>query len=279
MIVDVHTHVFPPEVAAERERYLAADATFRELYASPKAQLATAEDLLRSMDEARVDVSVALGFAWRDLDAVRRHNDYLLNAAVKSNGRILAFPALPLTTPDAIEPEMRRCVEAGARGFGELRPDNLGFDLAGEHGARLGRLARELGAVLLFHASEPVGHAYTGKQGGDIGALYEFTAVNPDARVIAAHLGGGLPFYVPMPEVRAALQNVWVDTAAAEYLYDATVYSQVTQLIGVASLVFGSDFPLLSQKRAIDHVEQAVPDRATRHAILGDNAAQLLRLE
>jgi len=45
VIVDFHTHVFPPEVIASRERYLAADATFRELYSDPKAKLATAEDL------------------------------------------------------------------------------------------------------------------------------------------------------------------------------------------------------------------------------------------
>lgn len=279
MIVDVHTHIFPPEVAAERERYLAADATFGELYASPKAQLASAEDLLRSMDEARVDVSVALGFAWRDPDAVRRHNDYLLDAAAQSNGRILAFPTLPLAKPGAIEAEIRRCIEAGARGFGELRPDNLGFDLAGEEGARLGRVAVELGAVLLFHASEPVGHAYAGKQGGDIGPLCAFIVTNPELSVIAAHWGGGLPFYARMPEVRLALRNVAFDTAATHLLYDDSVYAEVTRLAGAEAVVFGSDFPLTTQQRAIERIESAGLDAATRDAVLGTNAARILRLE
>jgi predicted TIM-barrel fold metal-dependent hydrolase len=279
VIVDVHTHIFPPGVAAERERYLAADATFAELYTNPKARLASADDLLRSMDEARVDVSVALGFAWRNLDAVGRHNDYLLDAAAKSNGRILAFPTLPLATPDAIEAEMRRCVDAGVRGFGELRPDNLGFDLAGGEGAHLGRLARELGAVLLFHASEPVGHAYTGKRGGEIGALYAFIAANQEVRIIAAHWGGGLPFYARMPELRSALRNVAFDTAATHLLYDDSVYADGIHLGGGDAVVFGSDFPLTTQQHAIERIENAGLDAATRDAVLGANAARILRLE
>ena len=128
MIVDFHTHVFPPSVAADRVRYLTADPTFAELYASPEAKLASADDLLASMDAAAIDVSVALGFAWRDPAHCRQHNDYLLAEAAKSNGRIVAFPTLPLAAGlEAIDAEARRCIDAGARGFGEMRPDNLGF--------------------------------------------------------------------------------------------------------------------------------------------------------
>ena len=66
VIVDFHTHVFPPRVIAERERYAALDATFRELYGDPKAKLATSEELLASMGAAGIDASVILGFAWND---------------------------------------------------------------------------------------------------------------------------------------------------------------------------------------------------------------------
>src|SRR4030042_1797955 len=61
VIIDFHTHVFPPHVREDRDGYLRRDATFAEMYASPRAEVATAEDLLRSMDEAGVDVSGARG--------------------------------------------------------------------------------------------------------------------------------------------------------------------------------------------------------------------------
>src|SRR4051794_2605112 len=125
VIVDTHTHIFPPEVAANREAYLEADATFRELYSDPKAKLASADDLLASMDAAGVDVSVALGFAWSEEATVRLHNHYLLDVAASSGGRIVPFCTLPLASnDDTIEREMRRSVALGAKGFGELRPDN-----------------------------------------------------------------------------------------------------------------------------------------------------------
>jgi predicted TIM-barrel fold metal-dependent hydrolase len=279
VIIDAHTHIFPPEIAANRETYLAADTTFAELYASPKAKLATAADLLVSMDAAGVDVSIALGFAWSDPENVRLHNDYLLEAAAVSDGRILPFCSLPLGSDiEQIEAEARRCSEAGAPGFGELRPGNLGFDLAGEDGLRLGRLARELGSVLLFHVSEPVGHAYPGKQGLDLGAFYTFVREHPDVRVIGAHWGGGLPFYALMPEVRLALQHASVDTAGTSLLYEPDVYTHVATLIGAERILFGSDYPLLSQSRSRARIEAAV-DAETAALILGANAQRLLRLE
>ena len=286
-VVDIHAHVFPPEVVADRARFVAADAAFAELYASPKARLATAEDLRAGMDAAGVDVSVAVGFAWSDPELCRHHNDYLLEAADRSGGRVLAFPTLPLAAGDAaIAAEARRCAAAGARGFGELRPEpveglrpeNLGFDLAGEPGRRLGRLARELGLPLLFHASEPVGHAYAGKQGLRLESLYGFIRANPGTQVIAAHWGGGLPFYALMPEVKEALADVYFDTAASSFLYQPAVYRLACEAVGAEHILFGSDFPLLSQARSRQRVEEAVADPVARDLILGGNARRLLGL-
>jgi uncharacterized protein len=279
VIVDFHTHVFPPSVAADRDRYVAADPTFAELYTSPEAKLASAEDLLRSMDAAAIDASVALGFAWTNPDTARQHNDYLLTEAAKSNGRIVAFPTLPLAAGlDAVETEARRCVAVGARGFGELRPGNLGFDLAEPDGDALARLARELDVVLLFHVSEPVGHAYLGKQGGGLGAFYAFISAHPEVKVVGAHWAGGLPFYATMPEVKPAMANTRVDTAATSLLYDDTVYGRVTRLTGPESVLFGSDYPLLSQSRSRRRIEEAGLSTSTRDLILGANAAALLNL-
>jgi predicted TIM-barrel fold metal-dependent hydrolase len=280
VIVDFHTHIFPPEVGSNRDAHVRDDTTFAELYGSPAARLATADDLLASMDEAGIDVSVALGFAWRGAAACRAHNDYLLDAARRSNGRIIAFCSLPLADgAEAIEAEGRRCLAEGARGFGELRPDNLGCDLAGEAGEGLGRLAAGSGAVLLFHASEPVGHAYPGKLGLDLAGLYGFILRHPQARIVAAHWGGGLPFYALMPEVRAALANVSFDTAASSLLYGPEVFAAIPSLTGAASVLFGSDYPLLGQKRSRHRIEEARLDATDRELILGGNAARLLGLE
>ncbi|RLT35080.1 MAG: hypothetical protein DWI58_19870, partial [Chloroflexi bacterium] len=108
MIVDIHTHLFPPRFIAERVRLAASDEAFGEMYADPKAKMATAEDLLASMERARVDVSVACGFWWRDRALAAEHAAYLVDVARASGGRILAF----VPTREAVD---------GAAGIGEVR--------------------------------------------------------------------------------------------------------------------------------------------------------------
>ena len=130
MILDFHTHIFPPAVRERREEYLRRDATFATLYSQPEARIATAEDLLGSMAEAGIDQSVALGFAWSEAELCARHNDYLLEWGAKSGRRLIPFCTIQPRAGEAALKEAERCAQAGARGLGELRPDNQGYDLA-----------------------------------------------------------------------------------------------------------------------------------------------------
>ena len=78
MIIDFHTHIFPPEMHERREHYAQRDRTFGALYADPRARIASAEDLIATMDEDGVDVSVAMGIGWSDYGAAREANDYII---------------------------------------------------------------------------------------------------------------------------------------------------------------------------------------------------------
>ncbi|HEY8490911.1 MAG TPA: amidohydrolase family protein [Dehalococcoidia bacterium] len=280
MIVDVHTHVFPPEVVRARDDYLRRDPTFAELYRRPSAALATAEELLAALDEAGVDRAVALGFAWTDPELCRRHNDYLLEWAARSGGRLIPFCTVqPAASWDETRREAERCAAAGARGLGELRPANQGYDLAGSDAAgHLAQAARDHGLILLFHVSEPVGHRYPGKGGLDLGAFYDFAAANRDLTVVGAHWAGGLPFYSLMPEVKDLFNSVYVDTAASHLLYRDQAYQEGVRLIGAERILFGSDFPLTTPARARSRVEAAPLTAADKRKILGENAARLLGL-
>ena len=279
MIVDFHIHVFPPQVREQREGYLQRDATFRELYSDPRSKLADAEEVLASMDEAGIDVSVIVGFAWGEIDLCRQTNDYILEAAARSNGRLVAFCCVPPRPGDEARSEVQRCAAAGTRGLGELRPWNQGDDLADSDEADL--LAWASGAhdlPLLLHVSEPVGHRYPGKRELELPSLYRFLESFPGVTVVAAHWGGGLPFYTLMPEVKEALGSTFFDTAASPLLYDPLIYRQAIDLVGADRILFASDFPLLSQGRCLTHVRDAGLREEEQRLILGENARRLLRL-
>ena len=72
MIVDFHTHVLPDEFRRERARILRADATFAALFSDPGARIAPYAELIASMDDAGIDVSVVLGYGWTDQGADSR---------------------------------------------------------------------------------------------------------------------------------------------------------------------------------------------------------------
>jgi predicted TIM-barrel fold metal-dependent hydrolase len=276
MIVDFHAHIFPPEVRDNREAYLKRDPTFRQLYTNPKAWLATAEELLRS-----VDVSVAVNFAWQDTTLCRLTNDYVLEASARSGGRLVPFCMFPPCCDEETEAEseIERCVGRGARGLGELRPENQGYDLDGSReAALLAGVAQAHRLPLLFHVSEPVGHVYPGKGGLALESFYRFIERWPGVQVVAAHWGGGLPFYALMPTVKKVLGNTYFDTAAGGLLYRSVVYRHAVEMVGAGQILFGSDFPFLSQKRGLREVERAPLDEEARRQILGENARRLLGL-
>ncbi len=283
MIIDFHTHIFPPAVRDQRDDYLRRDPTFAEMYASPKAKIASAEDLLRSMDEAGVDISVALGFALREHELCVQHNDYLLEVAARSDGRIVPFCTVNMADTRA-EKETERCVRGGARGLGELRPENQGWDLNGEAGERLAALAMRHNLILLFHVTEPVGHDYPGKQGLRLESFYRFLISHPDLKIVGAHLAGGLPFFGDFVAEMGKLEHdVYVDTAAWHLIYrsKSAVWRHAIQTFDSRRTLFGSDFPLITQSSALKQIEVHTGSwsKAALPWVFGKRAARLLGLE
>ncbi|MCK9521305.1 MAG: amidohydrolase family protein [Dehalococcoidia bacterium] len=277
MIIDAHTHAFHPAQVRRRNDLCASDATFREMYGDPGAKMVTTDEIVAEMDRAGIDAAVVAGFAFgRDCD-LRAQNVHILEAAQEHEGRVIPFATLDLSSPAWRDIAME-ALAAGARGFGELRPHNQGWDPLGQEAHELCNLAAERGLVLLWHVSEPVGHTYPGKHGGITPAeLCELATAHQETKMIAAHLGGGLPFYVQMPEVRSALRNVWFDTAAAPLLYDDESIARLTGLVGANRVLFGSDFPLLSPKRHLERLraqlesdEAAAVCGGTAHILFSD---------
>lgn len=277
MVIDFHTHIMPEWVRREREHYANIDACFATLYANPKAKLATTEELLASMDEASVDVSIVLNIGWTSHEMCVRTNDYLLEAASLHPNRLIPFCAVQPASPARAVEELQRCATSGARGIGELRPDIQGFSLTDSPLlSPIVEIAVAQQMVILTHVSEPVGHTYAGKGTVMPEQPYRFAAEFPQAVLVCAHWGGGLPFYSLMPEVRETLSNVYFDTAATQYLYSPDIFSAVGGIAGFDHILFGSDYPLTSQKRAIQEMDKAELRSATRSLIAGENATRLL---
>ncbi len=277
MVIDFHTHVFPPQIKAERRRYATRDSTFASIYADPKARLATTEELIASMDRDGVAVSVITGYGWVTPELCRETNDYILESVARYPQRLIGFCSLPVQSSEVAIAEIERCVAGGIRGVGEIRPDLQPID--SELAAALAATLKKHNLILLTHASEPVGHVYPGKGSATPGLLYPLLTSLADIPVVCAHWGGGLPFYALMPEGRQALKNVYFDTAASPFLYHPQIYPLVSQLIGADKILFGSDYPLMPPRRLLKEINAATLTDEARELILAGNARRLLGIK
>jgi hypothetical protein len=278
VIIDAHTHVFPPRMIERRGRLVLADAGFAEMYGEASARMVSADALIDSMERAGVDASVICGFWWREPDLAEEHAAYLLDAAAASGGRLIPYVPVAEGGP-ALDETLARLARYGARGLGEVRPGHAADP--GAVDSLLQRAAAPHGLPALVHASETVGHRYPGKAGGyEPGALWRLLEERPDVRVIAAHWGGGLPFYALMPELRAYIEagRLLFDTAASAFLYEPQVFVQGLALAGPRAVAWGSDFPLRAQDVDRAEAEAALANDEARAAVLGANAAAFLGL-
>jgi uncharacterized protein len=273
MVIDCHTHIFPPSVIERREEFAGRDAWFGNLYGTG-ARMATRDDLLRSMDRAGIDRAVVMGFGWKEAADCTPGNEYIMESAGRSDGRLLPFITVVPGGDEAGE-EIVRWAGAGLRGIGELYADSQGF-APGESGALQGVVEAcvEHELFLCVHVTEPAGHEYAGKDGNGPAQVARFVATMPaELKLLLPHWGGGFGFYEMMPEIAARTANCLYDCAASHLLYDERVY-EVMNRLAPGRVVFGSDFPLTTQTRMLRRVRAAGLDAADLEAMLGGNAVK-----
>jgi len=258
MIIDFHTHIVSPRIKENRSKYLQLDPAFAGIYSNPKAKLATADELIASMDRDGVDIAVVLNYGWTTHQLCVEVNDYIIESVNRYPDRLIGFCNIQPESMDNAIHEIERCAEAGIKGVGEIRPDIQSFDFGNpESMSPLIDVMQRNNLILLTHASEPVGHHYPGKGKATPELLYNFIKTYPDVKVVCAHWGGGLPFYALMPQI----------------------YKQVIQLVGADKILFGSDYPLIPQRRYLKEIDSIDLSREYKENMLYGNAARLLGME
>lgn len=280
MIIDVHTHIFPPDIIRGRDLFHRDEPEFRLLYGPADSKMASAEMLIQSMDENGIDRSVVFGFPWRTPELLTRHNEYVLDAAARFPDRLLPLACLDLFSQSCVEMAEKVLLD-GVRGFGELAVYTGGgnMDRVLDNFKQIAVLCREKDLVLLAHANEPVGHEYAGKAPFGLDFYYDMARAAAGATLILAHWGGGLLFFELLKKNDPGLfVNIYYDTAASPFVYRGDIYRVATQVAGPNKILFGSDYPLISPKRYFEEMRQSgLPDLEIDY-ISGKNAARIFRV-
>ena len=245
MRIDIHAHYMPPALAHDRDFF--QREPYWEYLAQPSSAKsvqgwATPERMIADMDRAQIDRIVLQGeYFIRHESAVSRNNQ-VIEILQRYPDRVMAFAALqPKAGPHALD-ELKRCLDQGMCGVGEISPYAQGYALDDPDFLRMAEACIEHRIPLLLHTNEEVGRHYRGKVPTPLRHYYQLAARYPELKLILAHWGGGLIFYEMMPDVRKTLQNVWYDTAASPLLFPtATIFNVALQCVDRRKLLYASD--------------------------------------
>jgi len=274
MRIDFHVHVTPPEIIKNWERFAEKEPYFALLSRSPHNKFACAEDVIAMLGESGFDRAVVFGFAFRDPGLCRLVNDYVIDSIKRFPAELIGFISVAPHTAE-LEKEIDRCQAAGLTGIGEIFPEGQGFIIDNEKETRaLAGICTERQLPVIIHTNETVGHYYAGKTAVSLEQIERFVEQNQELTMVLAHWGGGLMFYETMPKLRKKFRNVYYDTSATPFLYDAGIYRTALALGLCDKVLFGTDFPLLPPSRYMPSLD--VLPQPERDIILGGNAEQVL---
>ena len=262
MIVDVHTHIFPDELAP-RAMYRLQEAAHGVI-----AYLdGTKADLLRSTEEAGIDRSVVCPVTTKPTQ------DHAANEWVTSldDERLIPFGTVHAANEDA-PGEVRRAIESGVRGF-KLHPEYQEFSPTDARARPMLEAIAEAGVPVLFHAGIdieiPTVH-------GTPEAFAKLNDSLPELDMILAHMGS----FRMWDEVSRWLvgRRVYFDTSYVHHDLSSIEFAALVHELGVEKILFGSDSPWGRQEDEIASVRAAGLSEDETAAILGGNAARILGL-
>jgi predicted TIM-barrel fold metal-dependent hydrolase len=260
-LIDVHTHLFPDEIAEQVVRKLAADAGIS--YYSD----GTIRSLLAQMEESGVQWSVNQPVATRP-EQIPGINKRVVELS-RGGKSILSFGALHPLMPGVAD-EVFRLKENGIKGI-KLHPDYQEFHPDDERLLPLYEACRQCGMIVFFHAGIDLAYPYTH------GTPERFAQVLTikGLKVVLAHMGG----YRMWDEVEKYIlgKEVYIETSFCHEIAPARLQTMLLAH-GEGRILFGSDSPwgyVPHLRRYIDDLGLAP---ASREKLYFKNAEELLVL-
>jgi len=261
MIIDIHTHAWPHKVAQKARENL--EATFKvKLVGEP-----TVKTLLDFMQKNKVDISVICGVAVR-AELVPAINDWLFS--VRSE-KIKVFCAMHPEYP-LWEEELDR-IKKNGDGI-KFQPEFQDFYVDDEKVYPIYAQAEKLNIPILFHCGEELSGTMLVRSSPE--RILKVKEAFPDLKIIAAHFGG-FKFWNEVEKYLLG-KDIYLDTSFFfDYLPKNKILSMFSQH-RPERLLFGTDFPLIDQKKDIDFLRGLKLQADLEEKIFFLNAKELLRL-
>jgi hypothetical protein len=259
MIVDVHCHVWPDEIARQ---VLAT----RPVGLTPMGD-GTLDGLLRTMDAAGIDRACCLGVATVAKN-VEKTNQFIGSV---DRSRFFAFGTIH---PDlSVEENLRSLSENDIQGV-KLHPIFQSIALSDPRVREILMGVAEAGLVVITHAGD--GGDESANRRGAPSEILALSVAVPGLKLIACHYGG----YHRLDEATQCLvgTNVVLETSWPPSIadLDAAQIKSIIERHGAHRFVFGSDWPMADPAREIATIRSLGLTAIDEDALLGGTLADML---
>mgnify|MGYP001317792410 CR=1 FL=1 len=261
-VIDIHAHAFPDELAGRAMAHLEKQGDIKGLTDG------TVAGLLRSMDEAGVEISVVCSIATKP----SQFQPILNWSRQIASDRIIPFPSVYPLDPDAAE-RVRTIRDEGFRGL-KLHPYYQQFDMADERVWPVYGAAQETGLVVLMHTGFDL--AYPRDRVADPARTAKVLAAFPDLKMVTTHLGA----WEDWEESERWLlgRPVYMDPSYCANCMTAGLFRRFMTEHPADYLVYGSDSPWEGQKQTIAALRALGLGEDRERRLFWGNAARLLGL-
>ena len=266
MIIDIHTHIFPDDVAPGAIRALTE--SIDNLY--PPVSDGTVAGLLKNMDAWNIAVSVTQPVVTKQ-SQTRRINEWA--ASVQSNfDKLICFGGIYPHTDD-YKRDIDFVAGLGLKGL-KFHAEYQNFIADDDRMLKIYDYAIGKGLIMMHHAGyDP---AFPPPFRSSPRQFARIARAMRGGIIIAAHLGGHAQW--EDVENHLAGSDVYLDTSMGFEYYARERFLSIVKKHGADKILFGSDAPWSDAKTEIEHLKAMPLNESEINAILGDNAKRILSI-
>lgn len=297
LVIDIHTHTFPnaeigkqammgrgqsgyagtiPEVLSVMQHVGISHVAMVNMTPVQEMRMAALERLPHDTSARAMALAERQQLA-EMIGRVIRRNEWTCGVS-REHPELFAFIGLvPEMGSEAMLDELEDKLAKGAHGL-KLHPAECAFYPANPALWPVYRRCEELDLPVLAHSGE----FFLPMESARLRFFVPVLRAFPQLKLVLAHLGK--PDFAEAREIAATFPNAYFDTSTAitggQHDHQVPPGEEVRLIreIGVERVLFGTDFPWLSQERDFEFISRLALSDGERRAILGENAARLLGL-